>query len=242
MDLVSSALRPILLAASRAVPDQGTVALALRATRQARGLLLVSVHRIARRWSLLARLLGLADPEPGSTGLNGQPAPSCTVRPDAASTAALIAALRDQRAEVAVEAAEALQRHPPELAAPALREVLDNRDGYFNASTRAAAVRALGVLLPTGKGDAVAAAASDLDASVSLAAIGALVERHEEKSEDVLLRVLEDRTGFYAPLTRHAAARGLVLLRRGDPQRVSVILQSESDTIVREALVSLAGQ
>jgi HEAT repeat protein len=138
-----------------------------------------------------------------------------------------------------VEAAEALQRHPPELAAPALREVLDNRDGYFSAATRAAAVRALGVLLPTGDGDAFATAVADLDASVSLAAIGALVERREDTSVDVLLRVLEDRKGFYVPPTRHAAARGLALLGMGDPRRVSALLQNESDAIVREALASL---
>jgi HEAT repeat protein len=198
---------------------------------------------MARRWPKLARLLGIdVEPTRGSAGLDGAPAFGSVPRPDAASTAALVAALRDRRAEVAVEAAEALQGHPPELAAPALRDVLHNRDGYFSASTRAAAVRALGVLLPADNGDAFAVAAADLDASVSLAAIAALVDRHEGTSVDVLLRVLEDTSGFYVPLTRHAAARGLALLGPRDPRRVSALLQNEADAIVREALVSLAGE
>lgn len=233
----------MLRAASQLVSGQRAVALGLRAPEAAQRLVLLAVHRIARRWPKLARLLGIAaEPTHGSDGPDGVPALDSVPRPDAASTAALVAALRDHRAEVAVEAAEALERHPPELAAPALRDVLHNRDGYFSASTRAAAVHALGVLLPMGNGDAFAAAAADLDASVSVAAIAALVDRHERTSVDVLLRVLEDTRGFYVPLTRHAAARGLALLGPGDPRRVSALLQNESDAIVREALVSLAGE
>jgi hypothetical protein len=241
LDQVSAVLAPVVRAASRAVPGRVALVLGFRAPAQARQFVLMTMHRVARRWPLLAGLLGLAgesaEGTAPSTPSNGHTAHGPILRPDPATTATLIAALRDPSAEVAVGAVEALQRHPPELAAAALREVLDNRDGYFNTSTRAAAVRALGVLLPTGKGEAFAAAASDVDAAVSVAAIGALVERHDETSED-----LEDQTGFYVTLTRHAAARGLALLRRGDPKRVSTILQRESDTVVREALVSLAAQ
>jgi HEAT repeat protein len=234
------AVRPILIAASHASASRRAVALGLRASEEARRLLLQAMRGMSRRWPLLARLLGLtADPARGSAAANGQRVRAPHARPDAATTEALIAALRDQRAETAVDAADALQRHPPELAVPALREVLHNRDGYFSPSTRAAAVRALGVLLPPSEGEAFAVAASDVDASVSVAAIGALVERHDEMSVDVLLRVLEDRTGFYVPIARHAAARGLALLGRGQPERVNAILQNESDGVVREALVSL---
>jgi HEAT repeat protein len=232
----------MLRAASQAMSGQRAVVLGLRVPGAAQRLVLLAVHRIARRWPNLARLLGIAaEPTPGSARPDGAPAPGSISRPDAASTTALIAALRDPRAEVAVEAAEELQRHPPERAVSALCDVLHNRDGYFSSSTRAAAVRALGVLLPMGNGDTFAAAAADLDASVSLAAIAALVDRNEGTSVDVLLRVLEDPRGFYVPLTRHAAARGLALIGPRDPRRVSALLENESDSIVREALISLVG-
>jgi HEAT repeat protein len=156
---------------------------------------------------------------------------------DPETTAALIAALRDETAEVAMEAADALRRHPAELAVPALRNALENREGYFSAATRAAAVRALGVLLPVGEGATIAGAVRDGDLSVSLAGIAALAERAEAGSAEALLKLLEDRSGFYLPLTRHAAARGLSQLAFGDADRVRALLNTEADSTVRDALV-----
>ena len=49
---------------------------------------------------------------------------------------------------MAAQAAEALAHHRGEAAISALRGVVENRDGYFNATVRASAVRALGMLLP----------------------------------------------------------------------------------------------
>ena len=200
------------------------------------------LRRAARRWPILLRLLGgTVEPEsvaPARAGRRQAPAPAAAPR-DPAATARLVAALRDTTAEVAVEAAEALAHHPPELATPALQEVLANRDGYFNTATRAAAVRALGSLLPRGEGAAIAAATTDPDASVSLAAIAALVERGEEAGAAPLLRLLEDTTGFFLALTRQAAARGLARLGHADQDRVGALLRTEEDAIVREALGSL---
>ena len=159
---------------------------------------------------------------------------------DRETTAALVAALRDPSSEVAVQAAEALARHGGEVAVGALRGVVQNIDGYVRAETRAAAVRALGALLPPGEGTPIAAAASDSDATVSLAAIAALSGRDEASSSHALLAVLEDRAGYYLPLTRQAAARALAHLGRRDGSRVRALLETEADTVVRDALAALA--
>jgi HEAT repeat protein len=159
---------------------------------------------------------------------------------DAEATAALVAALRDTSSEVAAQAAEALAYHRGDLATSALRGVLENRDGYFNAVTRASAVRALGTLLPVDQGTPIAAAVRDVDAIVSLAAIAALAERDESLSAGALMGVLEDRAGYYLPLTRQAAARALLRLRHYDRDRLRGLLASEYDATVREALSSLA--
>jgi HEAT repeat protein len=148
----------------------------------------------------------------------------------------LIAALRDPSAQVAVAAAEALARRPPALAVPALCTVVENKDGYFCPSTRVATVHALKSLLPPGQGGLVADAVRDSDASVSVAAIAALVERNDDETADILLGLLEDSTGFYVALTRRAAALGLAHLRRGHSGRVTALLQNESDPEVRKAL------
>lgn len=154
-------------------------------------------------------------------------------------TAALLLALRDSSAEVGVEAADALQHHPGRDTVDALRTVLDNRDGYFSPMTRAAAVRSLAALLPSGSDAVLTAALSQVDAEVSLAALSALVQRAEPSGAVALLGVLEDRTGFYLPLVRRAAAQGLSRLRLAPPERISGVLATEADDAVREALVRL---
>jgi hypothetical protein len=159
---------------------------------------------------------------------------------NAEATAALVAALRDKSSEVAAQAAESLARHGGAEAAAALRGVIENTDGFFNATTRASAVRALGQVLPTGEGTPISAAVGDVDALVSLAAIAALAERDDTVSAGALIGVLEDRRGFYLPLTRQAAARALLRLHRYDRDRLRGLLETESDVTVRDALSSLA--
>jgi HEAT repeat protein len=159
---------------------------------------------------------------------------------DPEATAALVAALRDQSSEVAAQAAEALAQHRGDVATSALRGVLENREGYFSSETRASAVRSLGTLLPAGEGAVVAGALGDVDALVSLAAIATLAERDESMSAGALMGVLEDRRGFYLPLTRHAAARALGRLHHYDRDRLRGLLSAEYDDVVRETLSFMA--
>jgi hypothetical protein len=159
---------------------------------------------------------------------------------DAETTAALVAALRDPSSEVAAQAAEALGHHRGDAATSALQGVLENRDGFFNPMTRASAVRALGVLLPPNQGTPVASAVADVDALVSLAAIAALAERDENASASALMGVLENRAGFYLPLTRQAAARALMRLQNYEPDRLRRLLENEYDAAIRDTLASLA--
>ena len=96
---------------------------------------------------------------------------------DPETTAALVAALRDQSSEVAEQAAEALAHHPGDVTTSALRGVVENRDGYFSPTTRASAIRSLGALLPVDDAMPIAGAVADVEAIVSLAAIATLAER-----------------------------------------------------------------
>jgi HEAT repeat protein len=158
---------------------------------------------------------------------------------DPETTAALVAALRDPSSEVAAQAAEALAHHRGDVATSALRGVLENREGYFSPEARASAVRALGALLPAGDAGPIVGALGDVDALVSLAAVATLAERDEIASAGALMGVLEDRRGFYLPLTRHAAARALGRLHQYDRDRLHGVLAVEYDDVVREALAPM---
>jgi hypothetical protein len=231
-----------------------------------------ALHKVARRWPALTRLIGMVA---GPTPTNGAPT---AVAPDLASdpvtrrdsilrlrgsgdfadraraaatlahvvddeaTAALVAALRDPASEVAAQAAEALGHHHSEVAVSALRGALENHDGFYSPETRSSAVRALGALLPESEGGVLASAVADVDATVSLSAIAALADRDEGASAQALLGVLEDRAGFYLPLTRVAAARALLRLRHCDEDRVRGLLEAESDAKVREELQLIASR
>jgi hypothetical protein len=159
--------------------------------------------------------------------------------PSEVTAAGLVRALRDPSAEVAANAAEALREHPSDATLTALLQTVENRDGYFSPLTRASAIRTLGALLPLGQGDPIAAAVSAVDAEVSLAAIAALVERDDARSVEALLEVLENRRGFYLPLTRQAAARGLLRLEVPHDARLRKLFDTETDEDVRESLVPL---
>jgi HEAT repeat protein len=180
------------------------------------------------------------DAPPTQTSREGGAIPASQSSRDDDAVATLVAALRDPSAEVASQAAEALARHRSAVATSALTMVVENRDGYFNAMTRASAVRALGTLLPAHEGALLVAAVSDVDALVSLAAIAALAERDDSASASALMTVLENRAGFYLPLTRQAAARAISRLRNYEPDRLRRVMESEFDPAVRETLTSLA--
>jgi len=196
-----------------------------------------ALSRLEQRWPTLATLLGrtpYVEPVTGAGHVDASP-PT-----DGRPTAELIAALRDPTAEVAIQAVAALRLHPGEATVTALLGVLTNRDGYFSMAARAAAVQALGSLLPHGALSPLYAAVADVDAGVSLAAIAAIVERSEDGCAEALLTLLEDRRGYYLPPTRQAAARGLDRIRGADPSRVRALLANESDSVVHEALASVA--
>ena len=158
------------------------------------------------------------------------------------STVVLVRALRDRSSEVAVQAAKSLARHGGRVAVDALGATLRNEDGYASTETRAAAVDALGTILPANEGSQLIAAVADADASVSLAAIAALARRDESASVQALMGVLEDRGAYYLPVTRHAAARALSRLNRGDSPRMRALLDGESDPEVRRALEPVAAR
>lgn len=227
-----------------------------------------ALRTLAARWPLLARLLGRTVPAPraaerpapvpaqvldaailGHLGrlaeardyadrARAAQALGDVIHPD--TTAGLVAALRDRSAEVASQAADSLARHGGAVAIAALREVVENREAFFSAGARAAAVRALGTLLPAGEGTPLTTAVADVDALVSLAAIAALAERDETTSCGALMSLLEDRRGYYLPLTRLAAARALLRLHSYDRYCLRGLLETEADTTVREALSTLA--
>ncbi len=228
-----------------------------------------ALHTVAGRWPALMRLVGMVPRTNGAaaTVISNATSDDVTRREtlvrlreandfadraraagalahvhDEETTRALVAALRDASSEVAAQAAEALGHHHGDAATAALRGVLENRDGYHSAETRASAVRALGALLPENQGSFIASAVADIDAIVSLAAIAALAERDEGASAGALIGVLENRAGFYLPLTRQAAARALLRLRHCDVDRVRGLLEGESDATVREELQLIASR
>jgi hypothetical protein len=224
---------------------------------------------VMKRWPTVIELLGIAPertpvstaPEPQPAGpspvsderawlrmLQTDPEPKGRIRAVRAIaesivpgiTLALTTALRDSSAEVAAEAADALRHHPSESAISALRSVVENADRYFSPGVRAAAIRTLSAILPKGEGAAIAAAISDVDAEVSVAAIAGVVDRNESGSAETLLTVLENPRGYYVALTRGAAARGLKgLTSPPDPIRVRALIDAEGDRDIQEILRAL---
>ncbi|MDB4975571.1 MAG: hypothetical protein JWN48_3912 [Myxococcaceae bacterium] len=122
---------------------------------------------------------------------------------------ALIAALRDRSVEVAVAAATSLSMSGAARARRALLNVLENAEGYYHALTRAAAVHGLGGVQLREDPMPLQRALRDMEAEVSIAAISALSSTWDRASASALLGVVENADGFYLPITRLAAARGL---------------------------------
>lgn len=164
-----------------------------------------------------------------------------THHPSESSTRALIGALRDRSVEVAVDAVHALVSSAGGSARPTLREALDNPDGYYHPLVRAAAVHALGKLGSSADVERIEQALRDGDAEVSIAAIAALILAAPERAGDALSRVVENPDGFFLPITRLAAARGLARLPPLPEARLAQLGAAESHAEVRELLSSLAG-
>jgi HEAT repeat protein len=158
---------------------------------------------------------------------------------DPARFQAHVASLRNPSAEIAVRAALSLRAFGPPAADP-LREVLANLDGFCHPTVRAAAVQALGGLVPLKEGALFAEAAADPDVEVSLAAINALVARKDPLAVEVLLTVVENPSGFYVQATRLAAARGLRQLGVTGTSILGELCNTEANAEIREALAPLA--
>jgi HEAT repeat protein len=160
-------------------------------------------------------------------------------RGEAEAVEALIATLRDRSVEVAVASATALSVCGAPRAREALLGVLQNTDGYYHALTRAAAVHGLGALLAPAERAPLERALRDLEAEVSIAAISALSARAGPDSRPALLSVIENADGFFLPITRLAAARGLERLPGFAPGELGLLRSRESDPLVGEVLERL---
>jgi HEAT repeat protein len=160
-------------------------------------------------------------------------------RGEAEALDALIAMLRDRSVEVAVAAATALSISGDLRARDALLGVLENADGYYHALTRAAAVHGLGALLAPGERAPLERALRDFDAEVSIAAISALTVHAGPDSRPALLSVIENIDGFFLPITRLAAARGLERLPASAPSELGSLRSRERDPLVGEVLQRL---
>jgi HEAT repeat protein len=149
---------------------------------------------------------------------------------------ALVYALRDPSAEVAAAVVDALSAKSGARVGNVLHEVVTNSDGYFSPITRAAAVAALA---RRGEMAHVFAAVHDLEASVSIAAISAIVEQAPHAAALHLLQVVQDRSGYFLPLTRVAAARALERSGALSPELAEELLATEQDEGVRAVLHGL---
>jgi HEAT repeat protein len=154
---------------------------------------------------------------------------------------ALLLALRDKSVEVAIAAVSSLHIAAGDAARAPLREVLDNVQGYYHPLVRAAALHALGSLLTPEESESIASALRDRDAEVSIAAISALAASTPERAGALFLQVIENQDGFFLPITRLAAARGLERLPYApDAARVARQAALETDPQLAQILNRMA--
>ena len=152
---------------------------------------------------------------------------------------ALIHALRDRSVEVAVAAATSLSVSTSARARRALLAVVENREGYYHSLVRASAVHGLGGVQLREDPMPLQRALRDLEAEVSIAAVGALSSYWDRESAQALLGVVENADGFYLPITRLAAARGLERLPQCQLADLERVRAWEPDPAVGEVLERL---
>jgi HEAT repeat protein len=151
-------------------------------------------------------------------------------------TEALVGAIRDPSAEVAVAAIDALAGHASPAGLAALQAVVDDVDGYFASVTRAAAIAGLAAAGGEAATPSITRAVRDLDAEVSLSAIAAIGEHLPHEAEAALVPVLQDRSGFFLPIVRLAAARALSQAGAVTTTLRDDLLTAEQDPSIRSAL------
>jgi hypothetical protein len=88
--------------------------------------------------------------------------------------------------------------------------------------------------------DELAYALRAVNAEICVSAIADLTDRGDAPAGVLLLDLLEDATGFFIPLTRLAAARGLQRISDIDADRLLRLLQYEADVSVRDALSTVS--
>jgi len=103
-------------------------------------------------------------------------------------------------------------------------------------------VHALGALLSEPECAPLLRALRDADAEVSIAAIGAIGACAPGRAGEVLLDVVENRDGFFLPITRLAAARGLERLSQLPAAALGRLAQVEADAQLREILARLCAR
>jgi HEAT repeat protein len=149
---------------------------------------------------------------------------------------ALSSMLRDRSVEVAVAAVSSLQIVAGRSARSTLRDVVANEQGYYHPLVRAAAVHALGGLLAEPECAPIVRALRDPDAEVSIAAISALGASAPARAGELLLDVIANQDGFFLPITRLAAARGLERLSWLPEASLEQVSASETDPQLGEIL------
>lgn len=149
---------------------------------------------------------------------------------------ALVRAVRDPSAEVAVAAVESLACQPDARAAADLREVLRDTAGFVGPFTRAAAVEAIAKCLGEAAVPLLLDTLHDGDAEVSMAAVIAVARVAPDASVPRLLALLDDRSGYYVPVVRLTTAKALERIGGFTPESARSRLATETNEGVRVVL------
>lgn len=155
---------------------------------------------------------------------------------------ALVRAVRDPSAEVAVAAVAALACQPGRRATEDLREVLRETEGVVGPYTRAAAVEAIARCQGHAALPLLREALHDGDAEVSMAAVHALARVAPDESAPWLHALLEDRSGYFSPVVRLATATSLEHSGQLDAARARSLLETETNEGVRFVLERTASR
>jgi hypothetical protein len=153
---------------------------------------------------------------------------------------ALLPAVRDESAEVAVAAIDALTAQPDPRAEQALRDVLANAEGFFSPVARVAALSGLAERLPRTAFSPIFDSVKDVDAEVSIAAIALIAKHHPAEALGQLLPLLKDDSGFFLPVVRLAAISAIEHTRALTASEAGALLAGEHDPAVHAVLARIA--
>ncbi len=124
--------------------------------------------------------------------------------PSAACLSA-IANLTSFNADVARDAATTLGDLGEAAAVEPLIDVVANADGYYHGVVRTAAAISLGQLGDARAIDALTGLVDSWMAEASVEAVRALAKLGDARAAASIRSVMNDTTGYYAPIVRHAA-------------------------------------